>query len=336
MRERSAGDGEATKLSVIVPTRNRHGSLRRTVAHLCDQDLPSSRYEVIVVDDGSTPPVEANDLGRAEVRLLRRAGGERSAARNSGAEVARGEILLFVDDDITAQRGLLTAHLTGHRTWPGALAVGAVHLPPAIAETPFGLFRVRLEGADSPVASGPVESPTFCTAANMSISRARFTQLGGFDSGLISAEDQDLALRHVGCGGRIVFVADAPVIHEDVAVDARTYCRRHEWGAEQMVPFLRRYPDRLENVQRVRVNGPLRWGDDSPSRVLKKLSKSLLGTRAGSAALFAATDVLEFWRPGSGLLRALYRLALGVHLQRGFRRGWARQAGFDDEASHVR
>jgi GT2 family glycosyltransferase len=330
------GSNRSPTLSVIVPTRNRPESVRRTVAHLRDQDLSPSHYEVIVVDDGSKPPVEREGLEGPLVRLLRRAGGERSAARNSGAGIARGELLLFIDDDITAERGFLTAHLAGHRDWPGALAVGAVHLPPGIAGTPFGRFRVHLETAGTPTISGPVESPTFCTAANMSIARARFRQLGGFDPEIISAEDQDLALRHVGSGGRIVFLADARVIHEDSAVDVRAYCRRHEWGAEQMVPFVLRHPERRENLQRIRVNGPVRWRSDPPLRIVMKLSKTLLSSRAGNAVLFAVTAFFEARRPASRTLEALYRLALGVHLQRGFQRGWVRQARLDEEAARAR
>jgi glycosyltransferase involved in cell wall biosynthesis len=322
-------------LSVIVPTRNRPESLRRTVARLCDQDLPRSLYEVIVVDDGSAPPAEAEGLGNSRVRLLRRSGGERSAARNGGAEIAHGRILVFIDDDITAERGLLTAHLAGHQDWSGALAVGAVHLPRSIASTPFGSFRMRLEQAGAPTVRGPVAIPNLCTAQNMSLSSEHFRELGGFAVGMSSGEDQDLALRHSAAGGRIVYLPDATVTHDDPAVDIRSYCRRHEWGAEHMIPFLLRHPEWPDNQERLEANGPVNWRRDASARVIKKLMKSLLAAGMARALLFAAIDALERF-PERHTLDALYRLALGVHLQRGFRRGWARQAGVDDEVPRLR
>jgi glycosyltransferase involved in cell wall biosynthesis len=322
-------------LSVIVPTRNRPESLKRTVAHLGDQDLPRSRYEVIVVDDGSTPPVEMEGLGDSRVRLLRRSGGERSAARNGGAEIARGEILVFVDDDITAEPGFLAAHLAGHRDWPGTLIVGAVHLPRGTASTPFGAFRVRLEQAGVPTDRGPVAAPNLCTAQNMSLSSEHFRELGGFAVGMSSGEDQDFALRHSAAGGRIVYLPEAAVTHEDPVADIRSYCRRHEWGAEYMIPFLLRHPEWPDNQERREANGPVNWRRDTPARVTKKLMKYLLGVGVARALLFAAIDALEKL-PERHVLDTLYRLALGVHLQRGFRRGWARQVRLAEEAVRTR
>jgi hypothetical protein len=90
-----------------------------------------------------------------------------------------------------------------------------------------------------------------------------------------------------------------------------------------MAPFCLRYPDWPDNRNRLEVNGPIRWGRDSPRRILMKPAKQVLGGRAPLAVLCGVTDLLAARWPSSRLLPALYRLALGIHLQRGFRRGWA-------------
>jgi GT2 family glycosyltransferase len=289
-----------------------------------NQDLASSAYEIIVVDDGSEPPVATGHLGAVPLtRVVRLAHSERSAARNAGAARAVGRTLVFLDDDMLADRGLLRAHLSAQEEWPGSLATGAILLPERVLGTPFGRFRGELEAGTLPRGRGPVEQDNFAAAGNLSIRREQFLKLGGFDGRMASSEDQDLALRHTAEGGRLVFLPDAIAVHDDAAVEPLSYWARSEWGAEHMASFCARYPDWPDNRNRVEVNGPIRWTRDSPRRILLKAAKQGLGRRTPLAVIYRLTDLLAARRPSSRLLPALYRLALGIHLQRGFRRGWA-------------
>ena len=322
------------RISVIIPTHNRPEKLEETLGHLTRQNLAASDYEIIVVDDGSTPPVTLSSrdpvaTARGTVptfRLVRLDGGERSAARNTGASIANGELLVFMDDDITVRDDFLTAHLEAHREWPQALLVGSIRLPESSLETPFGRFRQRLEDSDIPHRRGPTAMRNFCAAANMAISHARFEELGGFDRAISSGEDQDLALRHTGSGGVIAFVPDARVIHRDGALDVGSYCRRVEWGAEMIIPLCRRYPELPDNVERERVNGPVRWGAEPIALSARKVAKAAAGSTPLDLALMKTAMILERLAPESGLLRRLYRLLLGIYLQRGYRRGREREA----------
>jgi len=310
------------RVSVIIPTHNRPEKLEETLAHLTRQSLDASDYEIIVVDDGSTPPVTLP----ANFRLIRLDGGERSAARNKGAAAARGELLVFVDDDITVGNNFLAAHLEAHREWPRALLVGAIRLPESALLTPFGRFRQHLEDSDIPKRRGPTGMRNFCAAANTAISRARFDELGGFDPGIASAEDQDLALRHTASGELIVFVPEARVIHRDSSLDLGSYCRRAEWGAEMMIPFCRRYPDLPDNVVRERINGPVRWGAEPIGLSVRKTAKTAFAAAPLRLVLMGTAIILERLAPASALLERIYRLILGIHLQRGYRRGQETEA----------
>jgi glycosyltransferase involved in cell wall biosynthesis len=310
-------------VSVVVPTRDRPEKLRRTVAGLRNQDVDPLRYEILVVDDGSVPPV--GNVEATNARVIAVAHGERSRARNHGAERARGSILVFLDDDMLAGPTLVRAHWEAQQEWPGALAVGAIHLPDALRQTPFGRFRDVLE-APARLERGPMPIPNFAAAGNMSIPRDRFLALGGFDGGLISAEDQDLALRHTAAGGTIVSLPEALAVHDDSATTLRSYCRRTEWGARHLAPFSARYPDRPESRLRLEVNGPIRWRADRAVRILGKLAKQALSHPRPLAVLLAVTELVERIAPAGPLLPRLYRLCLGIHLQKGFREGWARTA----------
>lgn len=100
------------KLSIIVPIYNVEQYLRKCVDSLLAQDVPSSEYEIVLVDDGSTDSCPAicdeyarlmnervNELTNERIKVIHRKNGGLSAARNSGINVAQGEYLMFVDSD---------------------------------------------------------------------------------------------------------------------------------------------------------------------------------------------------------------------------------------------
>jgi GT2 family glycosyltransferase len=228
---------------------------------------------------------------------------------------------VFVDDDMQLSRTFLAAHWKAHLEWPETLQVGSIRLPDAALATPFGRFRQRLEDVEVPARPGPVESPNFCTAANMAVELGVFDALGGFDPSLSTGEDQDLALRHTGRGGRIVFVPSASAVHDDDALSIADYSARAERYMEELVRFSARHPDWPDNVLRGRVNGPVRLGGEPASVTGRKLLKGALVQSPVRAGLLGVVSVLERLGPDSSLLDRLYRALLGAHLQRGYRRG---------------
>lgn len=90
-------------ISVIIPTYCRPSSLRRCLASIAAQDYPRDSFEVIVVDDGGTPPV-SETLGsefarRVPLVLVRAPHRGVAASRARGITQACGGILAFLDDD---------------------------------------------------------------------------------------------------------------------------------------------------------------------------------------------------------------------------------------------
>lgn len=315
------------KLSVIVPTHNRPEKLAQTLACLSNQTLGSADYEIVVVDDGSFPPVTLPlNVDGPSCICVRLEGRERSAARNQGAAVARGELLVFVDDDMSVGPDFLAAHMRAHCEWPGVLTVGAVYLTDAALATAFGCFRQKLEQRGLPLSRDLTSMRNFCTAQNMSISRSGFRELGGFDEAIVSSEDQDLALRHTALGGQIAFLPEAEAIHNDSALDIRSYCRRAEWGAEHMVPFCKRYPDWRDNIERERVNGFAGLLREPLSESIRKLVKRAVLVKPIQTGLFFVATMLERAAPGRLALDRVYRLLLGGHIFRGYRKGLIRYA----------
>lgn len=313
------------KISVIIPTRNQPAKLAATLTGLQMQTLATTDYEIIVVDDGSDPPVQVPNLTNGpRCTLVRCSWSGRSAARNRGATLAQGELLVFLDDDMSVSGDFLSAHWRAHQEWPDALSVGAVRLPDEALRRPFGRFRQQLERQAIPRRRGPTAMANFCTAANMAVSRARFQALGGFNPALHSSEDQEFALRHTAGGGQIVYVPEADAVHRDDALDIRRYCRRTEWGMQELLPFRQLYPDWPDNIERERVNGPVRWGREPVWQSLRKVIKALLACRPMTESLFFVTWLLERTLPKSWALERMYRVLLGVHIFRGYRKGMKR------------
>ena len=122
-----------TRLSIVIPTFNRHERLRRAVDIISAQILAgglAAAVEVIVVDDGSEPICAAATrtfIDGSRHRFLRflplAANGGASAARNAGAQISRGAVVAFLDDDIVPADGYVAAIMEAHRDHPDALVI---------------------------------------------------------------------------------------------------------------------------------------------------------------------------------------------------------------------
>jgi glycosyltransferase involved in cell wall biosynthesis len=88
--------GETMKLSIIIPVLNSHEIVRRQIEHFKKMDLPDD-VEIIIVDDGSDPPLEGEGVDIIQTNDTRP--WTQPKARNIGASHARGDVLLFTDID---------------------------------------------------------------------------------------------------------------------------------------------------------------------------------------------------------------------------------------------
>jgi len=226
--ERQADDGPAgqssngqppdaeLRLSVVIPTNRFAGTLQRCLGALAEQELQLGRFEVLVIDDRrEEAPSDENALPDGlELRVLRTGGRGASAARNLGAREARADTVLFLDDDLVAETGLLERHLAHHQS-PNAVAVVGRYWPDPRSR---GLITqsVRLwwwDYFDSLQVSG---APTFQSmlSANMSVRRSEILGIGGFNEEIPRREDYELGLRWLAAGRRIAFDPEASARHE--------------------------------------------------------------------------------------------------------------------------
>src|SRR5262245_54276606 len=132
--------------TVIIPTYQRSEALIETLEALARVDYPAHAWEAVVVDDGSmddTATVVQEWIARtgAPVRFLQQKNAGPAAARNRGAAAARGEVLIFIDNDIIVSPDFIQAHLQTLKAHPGCWILGRVLQSPELRQTPFGRYR---------------------------------------------------------------------------------------------------------------------------------------------------------------------------------------------------
>jgi glycosyltransferase involved in cell wall biosynthesis len=132
-------------VSVIIPTWNRSALLEQTVQTLLVQDYPRDRYELILVDNGSTDNTRAVAMALANrhhnVTALEEKRKGAHFARNLGALAARGELLYFTDDDMLAEPAMLSEIVKGFDLDPQVASVTGKVLPRWETEPPVWILE---------------------------------------------------------------------------------------------------------------------------------------------------------------------------------------------------
>jgi GT2 family glycosyltransferase len=239
------------KLSVVIPTHNRPGTLRNTLAALGEQTLPADRFEVLVVDDGSDEGHrrEVRTLGeRFEFDLIEKDQGGLASARNRGADRARGEILHFLDDDVIPVPDSLEQHLATHAEATEPIAVvGALPFPPRVELTAFLWYIERSGHYDlykHPRKYPGGQPPLPPMNGNSSIPRELFFGVGKYDESFrqYGSEDLELGYRLARAGVRFVYNPRAVGYH-DHTKNFPQFCTDMETAGASLIRVYRKYPD---------------------------------------------------------------------------------------------
>jgi glycosyltransferase involved in cell wall biosynthesis len=198
----------AIDISVQICTFNRRDLLVKALEALFRQDYPPDAFEIVLVDDGSgdgtgeavkalNPPCALNYLYQENAGL--------ATARNKGIRAARGEIVLFVDDDIMASESLLSEHVKTHRAHPKSVVRGWVN------------HVEDLENADRKIPRFTMQdiSTAFFWTSNVSVARKHLEEAGMFDETFreYGWEDLELGLRLRALDLKLQYNKEAVVFH---------------------------------------------------------------------------------------------------------------------------
>ena len=211
------------KISVVIPSYNRRASVCALVAALMAQHQPHIATEIIVVLDGSTDG-SADALAQLTppagmtLRVYTQPNQGPGIARNTGWRHARGEIVLFLDDDVLPGARLLAAHLEAHHKTGADAILGRIEthaadwVSDAIAQGVLEFYSARHRRlvVDS-VAITAVDVAT----GNLSVQQSRLLEVGGFDESFTryGSEDIDLGQRLLEVGATFAYAPNAVVTH---------------------------------------------------------------------------------------------------------------------------
>ena len=203
-------------LSIVIVTYKRHIPLCNTL-HAIGPFIRNKIIELLVIDQCPVEELPNTFINIPNLRyvVLDKPGMVR--ARNIGLELAKGDIVLFLDDDIVPSSDLIDAHMHAY----GDLSIGGVAgrildsepvMLDAMADSRmFDLVNGWEHPKFDNTVAGDVMTSRGC---NMSFRRKLLKQLDGFDSNIeIFRDDTDMCFRVIAAGYRIRFIPEAVVIH---------------------------------------------------------------------------------------------------------------------------
>ncbi|WP_051704732.1 glycosyltransferase family 2 protein [Glycomyces sp. NRRL B-16210] len=229
-------------VSVVVPAYSGQDKLDLLLAALAAQTYPEALMDVVVLDDGSEPPLRLPDLRPARTRLVRAEEGRWGIASAVAAAIdaAEGEVVLRLDADLVPARGHVEAHARWHAAADYLVVVGklafadvaAGDLEAARVREAVAAGRARALFGDA-VASDrwqiglvrdsggevvdELRAFTIANGATISFTRSLYRDCGGIDTAMPLGSDTELGYRLAQAGALFVPDPEAEVWHLGVS-----------------------------------------------------------------------------------------------------------------------
>jgi len=239
------------KTSVVIPSYNPALKLPETLEKL----IPQASFidELIIIIDNNNYNEFAKSLlekysSTLKIRIFPQPNSGRGKSRNRGAELAGGDIIIFLDDDMLAEKNLIERHMEYHHKNPGIIVSGNGYRNPESANYDFGKFLINMENGwkNKVKGIGEITFENFnFTACNMSLPKSLFQQLGGFDARFSDGEDFDFAIRALNKNIKIVYDNTLIAWHNDWPT-LRNFISRQKEYTQAKNEIFKIYPEYLE------------------------------------------------------------------------------------------
>jgi len=254
-------------VSVIIPTRNRAGSLGCVLHALRHQRPCDLQYEILIVDNASTDATAfvargaVKAAGTAPVRYLYEPRPGVSFARNLGAAHARASLLAFLDDDGVPNPEWVKSVWQAFADYPEADCIGGRlvprwTVPPPSWMSPAHWGAVALQDRPKPLWLGRESAASCLLTANFACRRDAFEQVGGFSPRFPRCQDREFEMRLWAAGRRGLFL---PSLDVTVDVPANRLTKRYHRRWQSTTGHyhaIMRYRDRVDADGRLVTEDP--------------------------------------------------------------------------------
>jgi GT2 family glycosyltransferase len=254
-----------TSVTIVMATRDNADFLRRTISGILEKTR-FGQLDLVIVDNGSTDPRALSLLQSAgkdeRVTLLRAPGPFNFAALNNlGAAKARGDVLVFLNNDMEIIEPEWLRQLAERAIDPQVGAVGCKLLYPdgriqhagvvlGIGDGTGHFDAGRRDGEPSWLGRNLIlHEASAVTGACLAVARSKFAAAGGFDAVRLPVEynDIDLCLRLEELGFATLWTPFARVVHFESASRGKATFRRLDTHAAERTYFRQRWSDRLRD-----------------------------------------------------------------------------------------
>jgi glycosyltransferase involved in cell wall biosynthesis len=233
--------------SLIIPTHNRSASLKMMLNSLELQSYALQSFEVMVVADGcrdNTVEMVKNYQPGFHLTLCELPGLGAASARNEGASKARGQILIFADDDMELSKDFIKEHIALH-TNQKTVVVG---YSPFKLESRATIQRLTLrEWWEEKFQEMRKKDHRFkydnLTSGNFSVSSQLFNELKGFNTSLLCREDYELGYRLIKAGAEFRFAYAAKAFHCDEVTNLHRSLQRKKSEGMADIQIKTLHPD---------------------------------------------------------------------------------------------
>lgn len=256
-------------VSVVIPIYNRANFVALCLPPLMQQTYPLDRYEIILVDDGSTDNTvtRAHELTRdwkGNFRLIQKSNGGPASARNAGYQAAQGELIAFLDSDCVAPSSWIEV-LVNPFTTSQTAGVGA----PVVAGDATNWVACYLDTIDfyrHRVRGGQVD---YLVTGNVAFRRDALDHVGGFTAETnVWVEDVELSHRLKRSGYKLTVISDGAVMHYGTPSSIRILARNlYRYGKGNYLLLGNQRDGRMPLVEIIRHMGAIVLG---PALILRK------------------------------------------------------------------
>jgi cellulose synthase/poly-beta-1,6-N-acetylglucosamine synthase-like glycosyltransferase len=232
------------EVSIIIPAHNAKATIVETLQAILNQDFPKERYEVIVVDDGSSDSTAKVIKQFKNVKLISIPHSGPAKARNVGAMAAKGKFLLFTDADCVPARNWIDKMIAPLLKNEKVVGVGGTYKTLNRESAIARFVGYEIERRHEKLTR--LRYTDFVSTFSAAYRRDVFLKLGGFDESfrMASGEDIEFSFRVVRAGHKLVFNRRARVFHRHPDTLSK-FLKQQFWRGFWRVGVYKKHKERI-------------------------------------------------------------------------------------------